>query len=300
MSAPAHVLVGTAGWSYPDWDGIVHPSRTPRGFDPLRHLAQYVDVIEINHTFYRSPTAELTKAWLHSVADLPRFTFTAKLHRGFTHRPPREWALEDRIVFTEGLRPLRQADRLAAVLAQFPFYFDARREHLEHLRAIFDAFADLPLVIELRHRSFDRLDILDRLRARGISWCTTDQPHSSTSLAFDARTTGPIGYVRLHGRNHSAWFAKNAARDAKYDYLYSGDELAALLPVIRDLVARTEKTIVIANNHFQGKAPANALELKAALSQAKVPVPETLAATYPRLRTIASNLDPAPDDGTPS
>ncbi|MCC7172610.1 MAG: DUF72 domain-containing protein [Planctomycetes bacterium] len=300
MNSNARVLFGTAGWSYPDWNGIVYPQQPPRGFDALRHLASFVDVVEINHSFYRPPTADLAKGWLSSIADLPRFRFTAKLHRGFTHRPPSEWGAEDRIVFNEGLRPLRHAGRLAAVLAQFPFFFDARREHLEHLRAIFDAFAELPLVVELRHHSFDRADILERLHARGISWCTTDQPRSSTSLAFEARATGPIGYVRLHGRNHAAWFAKDAGRDAKYDYLYSSDELASFLPVIRDLVARTETTIVIANNHFQGKAPANALELKAAHDAAKVRVPETLVAAYPRLRAIASNLETDPTDGAPT
>lgn len=300
MTAASRVHVGTAGWSYPDWNGIVYPSQPPRGFDPLHHLAQLVDVIEINHSFYRPPTSDLAKAWLTSVADRPNFVFTAKLHRGFTHRPPGEWAIEDRVVFSEGLRPLRQAGRLAAVLAQFPFFFDARHEHLLHLRAIFDAFAELPLVVELRHRSFDRAEILERLHARGISWCVTDQPQSATSLAFDPRITGPIGYVRLHGRNAAAWFAKDAGRDAKYDYLYSRDELATLLPVIRQLVDRTERTIVIANNHFQGKAPANALELKAALEGSRVSVPDTLAAAYPRLRSIASDPDARGNDGAPA
>jgi uncharacterized protein YecE (DUF72 family) len=299
VSSSANVLVGTAGWSYPDWNGIVYPSQPRRGFDPLAYLADFVDVVEINNSFYRPPSADSAKAWLVSVADRPRFTFTAKLYRGFTHRPPGDWGIEDAVVFREGLLPLIRAGKLAAVLAQFPFFFDARREHLEHLRAIFDAFAEFPLVVELRHRSFDRPDILERLHARGISWCTTDQPHSSTSIAFDARATGPIGYVRLHGRNSAAWFSKSATRDAKYDYLYAPDELATFVPVIHDLVARTRQTIVIANNHFQGKAPANALELKAALEGSKVRVPECLVDAYPRLRDIASSAAAPTDDGAP-
>ena len=51
-----HIRIGPAGWSYPDWEGQVYPKPKPRGFDPLRYLAQYFDTIEINSTFYRIPS----------------------------------------------------------------------------------------------------------------------------------------------------------------------------------------------------------------------------------------------------
>ena len=60
----SRALVGTAGWSYPDWKGVVYPEHPPRGFDALRYLARFVDVVEINHSFYRPPTRELTLGWL--------------------------------------------------------------------------------------------------------------------------------------------------------------------------------------------------------------------------------------------
>src|SRR5690606_41954035 len=49
------IRVGVAGWDYADWNGVVYPQPKPRGFDPVRYLAGYIDLIEINSTFYRPP-----------------------------------------------------------------------------------------------------------------------------------------------------------------------------------------------------------------------------------------------------
>ena len=109
------IKVGIAGWSYPDWDGFVYPARTR---DKLRYAAQYVDVIEINSTFYRPPTARNAASWAERTADLPDFRFTAKLERIFTHQADVPGAqAESR--FRDGLAPLVEAGRLAAVLIQF-------------------------------------------------------------------------------------------------------------------------------------------------------------------------------------
>ncbi len=51
MTRPIHI--GIAGWSYPDWQGIV----STRKLDPLAYVSMFVDCIEINTTFYRPPVA---------------------------------------------------------------------------------------------------------------------------------------------------------------------------------------------------------------------------------------------------
>lgn len=76
------ISVGVAGWSYPDWDGYVYPRREK---DKLRFVAGYLDMIEINSTFYRPPDARTSESWLKRTADLPDFFFSAKLHRDMTH-----------------------------------------------------------------------------------------------------------------------------------------------------------------------------------------------------------------------
>src|SRR5687767_7196674 len=79
------VHVGTAGWSYRDWEGVLYPKPHPRGFDPLSFLAQYVDVVEVNSTFYGPADSSVAARWADRVAEFEHFSFTAKLWRRFTH-----------------------------------------------------------------------------------------------------------------------------------------------------------------------------------------------------------------------
>jgi uncharacterized protein YecE (DUF72 family) len=60
----AAVLFGVAGWSYPDWKDVVYP-RNCR--DTLRAVAERVDLIEINNTFYRPPSSKNCRAPRHAV-----------------------------------------------------------------------------------------------------------------------------------------------------------------------------------------------------------------------------------------
>ena len=78
-----NVYIGIAGWSYPDWKGIVY---TDSKVDQLEYVSRFVDCIEINSTFYRPPYVKNTKSWLARISDKKDFFFTAKLHRDFTHK----------------------------------------------------------------------------------------------------------------------------------------------------------------------------------------------------------------------
>ena len=79
------IRVGPAGWSYQDWEGIVYPSKKGSKFDPLVYLAEFFDTIELNNTFYRPPTLQMSKSWARRAESNPSFKFTAKLYRNFTH-----------------------------------------------------------------------------------------------------------------------------------------------------------------------------------------------------------------------
>ncbi len=68
--ADRSVAIGVAGWSYPDWEQPVYGGRVR---ERLRFLAGYVDMVEINSTFYRPPSAATGAAWAKQVADRPAF-----------------------------------------------------------------------------------------------------------------------------------------------------------------------------------------------------------------------------------
>jgi uncharacterized protein YecE (DUF72 family) len=281
------IRVGPAGWSYPDWEGRVYPRKKPPGFHPLRQLARWFDCVEINSSFYGTPSARNAEHWAELVADRPRFRFTAKLQRVFTHAAlePDERKLDAMVhAFHAGLQPLADARRLAGLLVQFPHSFQHDERAAARVRWISERFGGWPLVLELRHRSWFAPEPLALVRGLGYSLCGIDLPAGADRPDDAALARQPLAYLRLHGRNAEAWFDPRATRDRKYDYLYGADELHELAEVARRLASSADETLVITNNHFSGKAVANALELLAELGGAPVPGPVELLDAFPRLR----------------
>ncbi len=283
MSAP-RLFVGPAGFSYDDWVGIVYPKGS--GLERLGAVARLFDLVEINTTFYRPLQPGTAEQWLERVRARPDFRFTAKLTKRFTHDDPKTWTLADRDTFRAGLAPLLEAGRLGPLLCQFPFFFDASDANLVRLGRIRKAFPEHALVLEVRHKSWIEEANLRRVSELGFSFCNVDQPLAESSIALGEWVTGPIGYLRLHGRNSAKWFDRNAAVHEKYDWLYSEPEVATLVRTAARLRANTEELYVVANNHFAGKGPANALEIAHALAGACGDVPESLLAAYPRLARL--------------
>src|SRR5258708_18335562 len=292
-AAPAHILrVGPAGWSYPDWAGYVYPSRGARGSHEAPYLAEFFDTIEINSSFYQPLRPDHAAQWIDRVAANPRFVFTAKLWQRFTHDirsiKSSSAAAEEREV-RSGFDVLRTAQRLGAVLLQFPFSFHRTPETVAYLTALLKRFADYPLVVEVRHGTWDSPETLELLRASGVSFCNIDQPIIGRSLMPSAEATSAVGYVRLHGRRYDTWFSDDAKIPAheRYNYLYSPAELAPWVSRVRKVSEQARNTFVITNNHFQGKAVVNALQLISILKGSKVKVPEPLRHRYPQLEAIA-------------
>ena len=285
-SNPA-ILVGPAGWSYTDWEGIVYPHHKPRGFHEAAYLAQFFDTIEINTTFYSPPRAEVVKAWAQRVAFNPNFKFSAKLWKRFTHE--RNANLQDEKTFKQGLAPLMDLGRLGALLLQMPWSFRNTPENHDYLSGLVMQFMEFPLVLEVRHSSWNKPEVFEWLAGLGVGFCNIDQPVIGQSIAPSARATAPVGYVRLHGRNYEHWFTSNEHPEERYNYLYSLVELEPWVARIQNIAQRAEVTIVITNNHFQGKAIANALQLISLLRNGPVRMPETLREFYPELEKIADS-----------
>jgi uncharacterized protein YecE (DUF72 family) len=253
--------------------------------DPLVSLSDLFDTIELNNTFYRPPSSQMSKSWANRVQSNPRFKFTAKLWRNFTHE--RQSLTEaDEGVFKTGLGPLVESDRLGALLLQFPYSFHNTEENRGYVQKVADQFKEYPLVLEIRHASWDRGSAYQFLRELGVGFCNIDQPQVSYSIGSTRKVTSKVGYLRLHGRNVKEWFREGAGRNARYDYLYNEFELFEITERIRLIAKEAEETYVITNNHYHGKAVCNALELKAKLGEKNLKIPEVLLQHYPQLQEI--------------
>jgi uncharacterized protein YecE (DUF72 family) len=280
------IRVGPAGWSYEDWKGRVYPDPAGRGFDQLAYIANYFDTIEINSSFYRPPEKRMAQSWVRRTAHNPDFKFTAKLYQKFTHERGQATE-EDEKAYRMGIEPLIEAGKLGALLVQFPWSFKNTEESRAYLKQLLNRFQEYPLVVEVRHGSWNKENVYRSLADRGVGFCNIDQPIFERSITPSSRVTSSVGYVRLHGRNYENWFSDTADAAARYDYLYSPEELKPWIENIRAVADRAKEVYVITNNHFQGKGVANALEIKSELTGEKVAVPEPVLKTYPRLEAIA-------------
>ncbi|HVS19295.1 MAG TPA: DUF72 domain-containing protein [Planctomycetota bacterium] len=289
------IRIGTAGWSYADWEGRVYPRSKPRGFHPLAFLARYVDCVELNSSFYALPDPRHVESWVRLVETRPAFRFTAKLSGALTHEHATDVA-QASSAFRAALAPLAKAGRLGALLAQFPLGFRDGPATRERLQRLHEGLVGLPLAIELRHASWFEPGALVFLGGLG-DWSLAEidlpEPPAGSRARHGPRQAphlGPIGYLRVHGRNQAAWFDPRADRDQKYDYLYDESEVAELARRARRLAGSRDETYVITNNHFGGQALANALELRALLTAERVAAPADLVRSFPRLeRTTRSD-----------
>src|SRR5437870_814331 len=308
MEHAPRIRVGTAGWSYKDWDGILYPPEvTRKKIHPVEFLARFFDVIEINTSFYGHIRPELGRLWSRKAAAVnPNFLFTAKLHRSFTHSPlavmePTSAASirpndQDERLAREGLDSLASEGKLGALLIQFPVSFKNTSLNREYLEQLLRQFIEYPRVVEVRHDSWNNPETIAYFARANVGFCNIDQPQIGRSLSPTEHVTAPIGYIRLHGRNYEQWFDSDNRND-RYNYLYSAAELLDWKEKIEVVAPQTEVTYVVTNNHFEAKAGVNALQLKTLLSGQRVKAPEPLLRRYPELKQFA---DPAADTSDPN
>jgi uncharacterized protein YecE (DUF72 family) len=305
MLSGSNIRIGTAGWSYKDWEGVFYPpGMSRRKQHPLELVARCFDVVEINSSFYGHIKPEIAKLWARIVSEAnPSFLFTAKLHRSFTHSPmaateptsavsirPND---EDERLAREGLEALAATGKFGALLIQFPVSFKNTALNREYLETLLRQFIEYPRAVEVRHSTWNNPETVAYFSERNVSFVNIDQPLLGQSLEPTSYVTSAIGYVRLHGRNYDQWFEAENAAD-RYNYLYRASELVGWKERVQTIADKAKVTFVVTNNHFEAKAGVNALQLKNMLTGRRVSATETLIEKYPELRMIADPLDANP------
>jgi len=249
------IRIGTSGYSYDDWIGPFYPPGLSKGAF-LRFYSQRFCTVEVNMTYYRLPAPSQVASWCRRTPS--SFDFVIKAHRSLTHERAADapgGAARDLLA---SIGPLVEEGRLGAVLAQFPNSFrpdDAAREYLQRLPA---ALAGTHVICEFRHAEWATDETLALLTSLGMGYCCVDEPRLRGLMPPLAVRTSPIGYVRFHGRNASKWYSHEEAYE-RYDYGYSTAELTEWVGGVKEITEGAEGTYVFFNNHYQAKAPANAM-----------------------------------------
>ena len=194
------ILIGTSGYSFPDWVGPFYPLGTDRG-KMLDHYVQHFPTVEVNATYYRIPPPSTLHAMERKTP--PGFEFVVKAHHDMTHKR----SLDDEIyqAFARSVDPLLQAGKLSGVLAQFPYAFRRTRENEKFLGEMKQRLPEAHLFVEFRHNSWVRDerhgrsdDIFSWLEEQGLGYVSVDEPDLPGLVPPVARATGSVGYVRLH------------------------------------------------------------------------------------------------------
>jgi uncharacterized protein YecE (DUF72 family) len=258
-SNEAQIAVGTSGYSFADWIGNFYPQGTKKG-DMLKEYSKHFGSVEVNSTYYRIPHPVVLRRMEEKTPD--GFEFVIKANQEITHKGSRDPALYRG--FMDAIQPIIEAGKFQGVIAQFPWGFKRSPDTLDHLKFIKNQFAESPLFVEFRNRSWITEDIFEELEDSGIGYCSVDEPRLKGLVPPVARVTTDMGYVRLHGRNAENWWGRGGGD--RYDYLYSEEELKEWVTKIQAMSQKARKTFVFFNNCHAGQAARNARLMKELLS----------------------------------
>ena len=288
--AVGDIRIGTSGWNYPTgpgtWNGIFYPAKwRGHAFDDLAYYAEHFETVEVNSSFYRPPDPATTRQW--AARTPPGFDFSLKLYQKFTHQAMYQRATSpdlpgdgsttavpaatrvDVDAFLKAVDPLAGAGKLGSLLAQFPPSFRDTEGAREYLVWLMQSFRNHPIAIELRHRSWSDHEpqILSLLNEHGAAWVQIDEPKFRFSIRQShLPNLRRLYYMRLHGRNAEQWWTHDHPDD-RYNYLYSPGEIDGFAETVTTVHRLVQRIYVYLNNHFAGKAVANAAMLRHRLGQ---------------------------------
>ena len=233
--------VGTSGWSYDHWQGVLYPD----GTRPVDRLAVYTGrfrTVELNSSFYRWPRESAFARWRDR---LPAgFRFSVKAPRGLTHAKrlyaPKAWVDRIRRCWHE------LGDKRAVLLVQLAPDHSRDDARLAYFLGLVPRW--LRVAVELRHPSWHDDAVFDLLERHGAAYCVM----SGAGLPCVLRATAPFVYVRLHGPDHHHLYAGS----------YPDDDLGWWADRCREWTAAGRDVFVYFNNDGAGHAVRNAETLR--------------------------------------
>jgi uncharacterized protein YecE (DUF72 family) len=194
------IRIGTSGWAYAHWRGIVYPRDLPQR-DWFAFYAREFDTVEINNSFYRLPTPDAFAAWgRQAPAD---FLYAVKASRYLTHMKKLASPEEPLQRFFEGAS--RLGSTLGPVLYQLPPSWRVNLSRLEQFLSVLPG--QRTHVLEFRDQSWLIEDVFRLLERYGVAHCIHDLP----PLNVPVRVTAPLVYLRLHGgSDHGGHYERGA------------------------------------------------------------------------------------------
>jgi uncharacterized protein YecE (DUF72 family) len=244
--------------------------------------------VEVDSSYYALPAERTAATW---AARTPAgFTFNVKAFSLFTRHPTPVKALpadlreaaertgkariylagaDPEVVeqawdrFFAALEPLREADKLGAILLQFPPWFPISRANKDYIVACEDRAAPRRVCVEFRNRTWmtpdNQKETLEFLSSRQLPYVCVDMPQGyPNSIPPVVAATSDLAVVRMHGHSDK-WESKSIAE--RFGYRYSDRELDEWAAKVRGLAAEAAETHVVFNNCYRDYAQVNGQQL---------------------------------------
>lgn len=226
--------MGTSGWIYDDWSSRFYPEDV-KGTNRLLYYVKQFDTVEVNSTFYRTPSDKIIDGWNQR---LPRgFHLVVKGSRIITHFKKLRDCGESLEKFLNAVLKLKT---LQVVLWQLPPGFKKDPQVLEDFLSLLPR--EIRFAVEFRHRSWWDEEVTAILSRRNAAFVAVSHPE----LPSDIYSTADFLYVRFHGVGQSL-----------YQYNYSQKELAEWVARLKPHM-RGRAVYAFFNNDYHAYAPRNA------------------------------------------
>jgi uncharacterized protein YecE (DUF72 family) len=257
----AQLSIGCSGWNYGDsvekggWVGSFYPdSQTKR----LRYYSEFFSTAELDATFYEKFYSKMTSGTFYGMvkATPSEFQFSVKAPETVTHTKfmdVKKGALESFQEFLEKISPLKNANKLGAILLQLPPSFSVNE--FRKVEGFLDRMpSGYDYALEFRHASWQTEGPWEMLRHYNVAAVLTDSSDPKLRYLSDVISTADHSFIRFHGRSEGYW----------YNYLYQEEELRPWVEKVNKISndPKTKKLRIYFNNHYGGKAVANAIQFK--------------------------------------
>lgn len=247
--------IGASSWSAESWEGVFYPS----GMHPVDYLAHYAsqfDTVEIDATFYRTPTERMVDGWRDKTP--PAFIFAAKVPQVITHEKVLENCGDELGAFLKVMG--RLGDKLGPLLFQFRYFkkaeFPDPKPFIDRLERFLPALPhEIRFAVEVRNKTFVTPALLDLLRRHRVALAFIDHPWFfgiDEILKKGDVLTADFAYIRWLGDRYEI---ERTTKTWEKVIVDRTREMKAWVPVVREIIATRRTVFAFFNNHFAGHAP---------------------------------------------
>jgi uncharacterized protein YecE (DUF72 family) len=252
------IRLGTSAFTAAGWESSFYPAGM-NSRDFLSYYATKFDTVEVDSTYYGTPSPSTVSRWASKVPE--GFLFSAKVPQAITHQNCLKGCNEDFATFVNTINLL--GNKLGPLVLQFPYFgpetFRNGAGFIERLRPFLTKLPKLDghrFAVEIRNKYWINAQFLDLLRKHNVAFVLQDQswmPRPTQLFEKLDPITADFTYVRWLGDR------KGIEKLTKIWNMTVIDRTVELQEWVKYCHLIRRRGVIIfgyANNHYAGHGPA--------------------------------------------